>query len=152
MHQTTNVQQRFWRNCQAGIPAEVILGSPKSPQCKNLGICRIQLERTLPLLSCKNRTMAYLRIDQPTGRLLLHFVNSSITEQCAAYFFASGSFHITEDYILPQAVAAALCPDWQTKDCRIKSGSYPVLNDDHFVSVSVRVAAKPQSEPLVQAA
>lgn len=152
MHQTINAQQKFWRNCQAGIPAEVILGSPKSPECKNLGICRIQLERTLPLPSCKNRTIAYLRVDLPTGRLLVHFLNSSITDECAAHFFKSGVFHISEDYILSPEVVSALYPGQRIKNCRIRSGNYPVLNDDHFVSLSVRVTTKAESGVLLLAA
>lgn len=139
MHQHTSSTQHFWRNCQAGTPAEVILGSPKTPHCKNLGICRIQLEHTLAFPSCRNKIAAYLRVDEPTGRLLIHFLKSSVSAECADYFFSGGVFRVEDDYVLSAEVASALLVGEPIGDCRLLKGIYPVLSDDHFLTISVKL-------------
>lgn len=132
--------EHFWRSCQTGILADVILGSPKSQNCKDFGICRIALELGAYQQICHNRALAYFRIDPPTSRLLVHFLSCSIDTECAAYFFRAGTFRMDEDYELPQDVAQALAMDKNAPSFRIEKGSYPALIDDHFHTVSLRLA------------
>jgi len=132
--------QQFWRNCQSGIPAEVILGSPKTAGCKNLGICQIKLEQTRPQANCDNRTVAYLRIDQPTGRLLIHFLHQSMSEGCLNYFFGKGLFRMKDGFVLPTSVSSALMLTSERGACRVEKGDYLILNDDHFLTVSLRLS------------
>jgi hypothetical protein len=138
---STNYFHQFWRNCQAGTPAEVILGSPKTRHCINFGICRVSLEQGQLSEFCDNKTVAYLRIDQPTNRLLLHFLSCSFTDNCEERFFASGTFKMDGDYLLPKEISSALTNSEDPTNYRIEKGTYPILIDDHFHTVSLRISA-----------
>lgn len=152
MHQSISPNQQYWRNCQAGVPAEVVLGSPKTPHCKHLGICRMNLERDSSRLSCKNSLLAYLRVDAPTGRLLIHFVAESITPSCAEYFFSGGVFTLPDDFQLPAGVVAALNLDPRAADYRLQKGRYLVLDDDYFATISLRLTSVARAEVRALAA
>lgn len=152
MHQSISIYQQFWRNCQAGTPAEVILGSPKTPHCKNLGICQIRLEQTTPQLNCENRAIAYLRIDRPTGRLLIHFLKKSMSKGCINYFFGAGHFKMKDDFLLPEGVSSALILKKKGMTYRVEKGDYLILSDDHFLTVSLRLSAASESKQVALAA
>lgn len=152
MHPSISPNQQYWRNCQAGIPAEVVLGSPKTPNCERLGICRMNLERNSSRLTCKNSLLAYLRIDIPTGRLLIHFVAESISPSCAEYFFKNGVFMLPDDFQLPAGVVTALNLDLQAADYRLQKGKYLVLNDDYFSTISLRLTSVARAEVMALAA
>lgn len=150
---STNSFNQFWRNCQAGIPAEVILGSPKTRHCKNFGIYRVSLEPGQLSGFCNNTTVAYLRIDRPTKRLLLHFLSCSFNESCGQRFFASGAFRMDEGYLLPGEITTALTGNEQPKALCIEKGTYPILTDQHFHTVSLRIStAAAAREVMVLAA
>lgn len=152
-HPSTNTFHQFWRNCQAGTPAEVILGSPKTRHCKNFGICRVSLEQDQLSGFCDNKTIAYLRIDQPTNRLLLHFLSCSFNDNCGERFFACGDFRMDDDYLLPKEISSVLTNSEDTTSYRIEKGTYPILIDEHFHTVSLRIsAAVAIQEALVLAA
>jgi hypothetical protein len=152
-HPSMNSFNQFWRNCQAGTPAEVILGSPKTRYCKDFGICRVSLEQVQFSGFCDNKTVAYLRIDHPTNRLLLHFLSCSFNENCKNRFFARGEFRMDDDYLLPLEISTALTnSESPTKHC-IEKGTYPILIDEHFHTVSLRISvAAAHLEPMVLAA
>ena len=152
MYQTMSAYQQFWRNCQSGIPAEVILGSPKTPRCKNLGICQIRLEQTSPQANCENRAVAYLRIDKPTGRLLIHFLNQSMSQGCLNYFFGQGVFKMKDGFILPTSVSSALMLNSERGACRVEKGDYLILSDDHFLTVSLRLSVGIERQQIALAA
>lgn len=136
-----NSFHQFWRNCQAGIPAEVILGSPKTRHCKDFGICRVSLEQSQLSGFCDNKTVAYLRIDPPTNRLLLHFLSCSFNEACEQRFFAEGEFRMDGDYLLPNEITTVLLNKEKPESYLIEKGSYPILIDEHFHTVSLRLSA-----------
>jgi hypothetical protein len=140
---------QFWRNCQAGIPAEVILGSPKTRHCKNFGICRVSLEHGQISGFCDNKTVAYLRIDPPTNRLLLHFLTCSFNESCDQRFFAGGEFRMDEDYLLPNEIISALLNKKEPETYLIEKGHYPILIDEHFHTVSLRISAATEIQRAV---
>jgi len=145
MHRSYPFFQQYWRECQAGIPAEVILGSPKSKDCENFGICRVSLEQGQIRGFCDNKTIAYLRIDPPTNRLLIHFLSCSFNTDCAQRFFREGTFRIDDDYYLPQEITRALTNAETISNFRIAKGLYPMLIDDHFHTVSLRLARVSES-------
>lgn len=139
-HPSSNTFNQFWRNCQAGIPAEVVLGSPKTRHCKNFGICRVSLEQDQLSGFCDNKTVAYLRIDQPTNRLLLHFLSCSFNNNCGERFFSRGDFRMDDDYFLPKEVSSVLTNNEASINYRIEKGTYPILIDEYFHTVSLRIS------------
>lgn len=140
MHQSISLFQQFWRECQSGTPAEVILGSPKMKDCKNFGICRVSLEKSQSSRFCDNKTVAYLRLDQLTGRLLIHFLSCSFNSDCADRFFQTGNFRMDDHYFLSKEITAALSLDQAQSSFYIEKGNYPILADDHFHTVSLRLS------------
>lgn len=152
MHQSSPLFQQYWRECQAGTPAEVILGSPKVEHCKNFGICRVSLEQGRVQGFCNNKTTAYLRIDPPTNRLLVHFLSCSFNDECAERFFQEGVFRMDEDYHLPLNISRALTNSETVASYRIEKGNYPLLVDDHFHTVSLRLARIVFATQVVQLA
>lgn len=131
--------QQYWRNCQSGIPAEVILGSPKTEKCDNFGICRVSLDLNSNLGGCGNTTVAYLRIDPPTNRLLIHFLSCSLNDEVTTRFFESSTFRMDDDYYLPKNVGRSLTVGSTPKEYCIEKGNYPILADEHFHTVSLRL-------------
>lgn len=89
---------------------------------------------------CGNVTVAYLRIDPPTNRLLVHFLSCSLNEESAARFFKSTTFRMDDDYYLPKDVARSLTAGGAPKEYCIEKGDYPILVDDYFHTVSLRLA------------
>jgi len=153
MHQSISLFQQFWRECQSGTPAEVILGSPKMKDCKNFGICRVSLEKSQSNRFCDNKTVAYLRIDIPTGRLLIHFLTCSFNADCADRFFRAGNFRMDDHYFLSKEIANALSLDRAQQSFYVEKGNYPILIDEHFHTVSLRLSNTEASEiPMALAA
>lgn len=153
MHQSISLFQQFWRECQSGTPAEVILGSPKMKDCKNFGICRVSLEKSHDNRFCDNKTAAYLRVDPLTGRLLIHFLSCSFNTDCAERFFQTGNFRMDEDYFLSKEMADALSLDRTKTSFYVEKGNYPILIDDHFHTVSLRLSNTEASDiPMALAA
>jgi hypothetical protein len=137
---------QFQRNCQEALPAEVVLGSPKTKDCRNFGICRIRMNTTGLSKECRS-VQAYLRIDLPTGRLLLHFVTGSLATPCAMRHFANNSFRIEEDFQIPMPVVKALALDGGYQSIFMEKGIYPTMQDANFYTVSIRL--RRQARPTV---
>ncbi len=135
---SNNYYQQYLRACQAGLPAEIVLGSPKSETCKDLGVCRIYLEgRPADRQPCGEPVSAYLRVDRQTGRLLVHFLECSINPAVRDAHFRDDRFRVTDGYRLDPSVVAAL--GLPAGNHRIYPGSYPVMDDEHLLTVSLRL-------------
>ncbi|MBB4078464.1 hypothetical protein GGR28_001077 [Lewinella aquimaris] len=129
----------YLRHCRSGISVEVRLGSPESPNCSGLGICGIEPESVLSTTSQSNGVRGYLRIDPPTGRLLIHFTNESLGEEIRQKHFPPAGFSLGHEVQLPNWLVAALrLPAGRH---RIEAGSYPTLDDGTFTTLSVRISA-----------
>ena len=141
--------EQYLRECQAGLPVEIILGSPRSENCRDLGVCRIYMEGQLPdSPPCANRLAAYLRLEPHTERLLIHFLSCGVTPDIRRDHFPDDRFRVTDAYRFTPAVCAALRLP-AGRSFRIYPGNYPVLDDGHLLTVSARigersVATRPQ--------
>ncbi|MTB50705.1 hypothetical protein [Lewinella sp. W8] len=102
-------------------------------------MCKIHLEPSVQDCQCDNLVAAYLRLDPPTGRLLLHFLGCSISPDCRQRFFANRSFRIEDDFPLPIPVMDAL--NLGGHSFYLERGDYPLLEDDHFLTVSLRLGS-----------
>ena len=131
--------QEYLLRCQAGVPAEVTLGSPRSRDCADLGVCRVQLENEVrSCTDCSAVATAYLRIDPPTGRLLIHILACSLSEEDRAFHFGDDYLTVDHSYQLSAAVRRAIgLPEG---DYRISPGNYPILDDEDLLTVSVGLA------------
>ncbi len=88
---------------QGAVPTEIDLGSPRNPDCRNYGICRIFfLNRTsfniLPAC-CSNRASGYLRKWGQSGVEVI-FRKGSMSAATFEKHFGSGWFYVTDAYEL----------------------------------------------------
>ena len=127
----------YLARCRSGVHLHVKLGSPRLQHCRGVGICELTID-DLPGGDCGCCTTAYARIDEPTGRLLLHFDPTGLPEAVRRRHFSGGSFTIETAYELPAAVRARLHLPPGT---RIGRGTYPCLEDDLFLTLSLRLTA-----------
>lgn len=138
MCQQSNSYNNYLLNCQEGILTQVTLGSAKFSDCRNLGICRMDMMPKISNSGCENCLPGYLRLDLPTGRLLLHFVASSVDQKIYQRFFQKQTFRMDEDFLLPANIVKLLKLPQRT--VIIEQGAYPVLNDDRFLTLSLRIS------------
>ena len=87
--------------------------------------------------SCATVLLAYLRLDRPTGRLLLHFDTGAITEAVRQHHFPADRFRVPCSYRLPSWVVRGL--ELPAAVYRIVPGRYPTLGDEAFTTLSVRI-------------
>lgn len=137
MCQQSQLNYQYLHNCQEGIFTQVTLGSAKFSDCRNFGICRMNLMPGINNTRCKNCLYAYLRQDLPTGRLLLHFISSSVDQKIHKRFFSKQAFCMEDDFVLPTAIANKL--KLTNSTVIIEQGTYPVLEDDRFLTLSLRI-------------
>ncbi len=137
MHHLHAIFSDYHAACHRGLRLSVQLGSPRSGDCSSVGICNLQPPDYLPRQSCATVLPAYLRLDRPTGRLLLHFDTSAITKTVRQQHFAADRFRVPCSYRLPSWVVRGL--ELPAGVYRIVPGEYPVLGDDAFTTLSVRV-------------
>ena len=144
------INTQYLDDCQTGILTQVTLGSPKFLDCRNFGVCRMRAISEVTNTGCSNCLTGYLRIDIPTGRLLLHFPIFLISGKLHQRFFNNQLFRMDDDFVIPPTIAKNL---GYTKDVVIiERGTYPILNDEHFLTLSLRlsvVATKLADLPLV---
>ena len=138
MCQQSKSYYHYLLNCQEGIFTQVTLGSAKFSDCRNFGICRMNLMPEPNNSGCKNCLYAYLRLDPPTGRLLFHFIFSSVDQKNYQRFFSKEIFRMEDDFVLPVAIANKL--NFTNRPVIIERGTYPVLKGDRFLTLSLRVS------------
>lgn len=123
--------------CQRGVLAEVVLINPDANE-KQRGVCRVYLAGEQFLIpSGTDRVSAYLRLDSYHGRLLIHFLDCSLSAEVREKHFSSGSFLMKESYPIGGTVAREL--GLAEGDYWINAGSYPVLDDGELLTISASV-------------
>lgn len=136
MISSDSAYQLYLRDCQAGVPVEVVLGSPDHENCAYFGVCKIfftSQARILP--ACVDRVSAYLRWDGPTERVLLHFIAATITDDVRDRHFINGFFRIEAAYELEEEVRYEL---GLAEGVALQPGRYPVMDDEDLLTVSLR--------------
>lgn len=134
----TTPYARYLAACRGGLRAEVRLGSPRHPDCGGHGICSILLPAaTAALPPCPARLPAYLRVDAPTGRLLLHLDRTALAPQLYRRHFPDGRLWLPGPVPLPAEVLHAL---GQPGPRCLPPGRYPTLEDEHFITLSLPLA------------
>lgn len=128
----------YIQECQTGILADVVLGNPKA-ECCGSGICHIHIgPHAMSPEACNGiNLLAFIRMDDVHGRLLIHFLTDSIDEQCLQEHFINSSLVLSEDFELPIALTTRL--NYLHQVLTIKAGEYPLLNDGLFSTISVRL-------------
>ena len=134
---TISPYDRYLASCRRGHRLGVLLGSPRLGGCRGQGICDMVLDDELHRHNCPRFARAYARVDPLTGRLLLHFVNASIDAETELIHFHDGSFTVEHAYALPRRIARSL--DLPPGEYRIASGNYPLLEDEEFTTLSLRI-------------
>ncbi|THH42074.1 hypothetical protein [Neolewinella litorea] len=130
----------YHRACRSGLSVDVRLGSPDLRNCAGLGICSILLREEMPARpACPDGLPAYLRLEPVTGRLLLHLLTAAVTPFLHRRHFPDGCLTLPQDYALPRALTDALGLPEGPHD--IAAGTYPILQDEVFVTCSFRLGA-----------
>ena len=137
MHHLHAIFSDYHAACRRGLRLSVQLGSPRSVDCSSVGICRMQPPDYLPRKSCATVLLAYLRLNRPTGRLLLHFDATAITEAVRQQHFPADRFRVPCSYRLPSWVVRGL--ELPAAVYRIVPGGYPALGDGEFITLSVGI-------------
>lgn len=137
MYALSSPYANYLARCRSGFMLYVKLGSPRLRDCRGVGICEISIDDQAGA-DCKCCINAFARIDGPTGRLLLHLDPNSLSTAVRKQHFGGGSFTVETAYPLPEVVSTSLKLPQGT---RIGRGTYPCLEDEHFLTLSLRVAA-----------
>ncbi len=127
--------ERYLRNCQSGLRLRLRLGSPRLPDCGGIGICRMEMDTDEARDACPNSLTAYCRLDEPTGRLLLHIDSDTLTPKMQSRHFRGGYLRIPLPFVVPAWVQEWL--EVGNTRPRIPAGNYPVLDDGTFLTVSL---------------
>ncbi len=140
MHPPTTPYLTYLRACRSGLRVMIRLGSPDHEDCRYLGICEMVAEDRLTPGGCPSTCVpAYLRMDVPTGRLLLHVDDRAITPAIRKLHFPPPGFTVLRPYFLPTRIGDQLgLPE---PDYRIATGTYPVLDDGTFTTLSLRLVS-----------
>ena len=123
----------------SGLYAQVRLGSPRFSDCRGVGICAILLDTDpTPRPACRDWCRVWLEVDRPTGRLLLAFDRTTVTERTFDHHFASGRLKIQQAYRLPNILADRLSLPENGRE--IRTGAYPVLEMPDILLASCRLS------------
>lgn len=141
-----NTYSSFLRQCRSGIEAEVLLGSPKYEDCRDLGICKVYTESLRRTCDCQHWVSAYLRVDAPTLRLLLHIRAASISDSTRDIFFPTSGFVVQHPYRLKTSLIDQL--GLEGEEILIAPGNYPILAVDDFTLLSLRLVGVTDSRQL----
>jgi len=144
------INAQYLDNCRTGTLTQVTLGSPKFLDCRNFGICRMRAISEITHAGCNNCLVGYLRVDIPTGRLLLHFPIFLIEGKLHQRFFNNQLFRMDDDFVVPKSIARSL--GFRKEMVTVERGTYPILNDEQYLTLSLRVSAavtKMENLPLV---
>jgi hypothetical protein len=132
MYTTSSTYPLFLANCQRGVPVEVYFGQRGQHQQIDL---RLYNESRKDIITAS--VLAYARIDRPTGRLLVHFLRQSLPAQQLVSAFSRNQLSISSEGTIAPAAARLLgLPEGHYT---LPTGQYPVLTDDHFATVSLRL-------------
>ena len=111
---------------RSAVPTEVDLGNPRSPDCCNFGICRINFWNgkafNLMPSCCPNRAHGYLRRWEEHGIELI-FPKENMSASTFEKHFESGWFLVMDAYELSMDMAERLGIAGFT----FEPGRYPVL-------------------------
>ncbi len=111
------------------VPAEVDLGSPRNPDCRNFGICRINFwnGKSLNLMPscCPNRAIGFVRRWEQNGIELI-FPKENMASATLEKHFGSGWFVVEDTYPLPVDMAGRL----GIAGFDFQPGRYPILEMD----------------------
>ncbi len=141
MHSLITPYLTYLRDCRAGLGVMVRLGSPEYTDCSSLGICELFVEDHLSTGRCRSTCVpAYLRLDTPTGRLLLHFENRAISVEIRRHHFPRGGFTVLHPYHLPPRFVEDL--QLEGGPYQIEGGTYPLLDDGTFTTLSLRLTMR----------
>ncbi|WP_020567425.1 hypothetical protein [Neolewinella persica] len=134
-----NAYNLFLQNCQNGVLVEMNLVSKVSSSLEYA----ISLKGEILPDNRSNKVMAYLRTDLQTGRLLIHFIRSSIFMEPQSRYFFNDFFTAPTNLSLSPLVVKAL--GWKRGEYHLRKGSYPMLDEAGFCTVSGRVGS-PQKD------
>lgn len=128
-----NSYQQFLRSCRSGLPVKIVLS------LKGLlpTIYPIHLKGEYAQAGHSSTVLAHLQFDQPTGRLLIHFLRPSIVSARQESYFKNDVFRASGDHFFSPGVTKSL--GWETGKYHLLKGLYPILEDQDFYTVSVRV-------------
>ena len=134
--------------CRNGLRAEARLGSPRLRNCAGIGICSIEPVRAPKLRpACGPSIPAFVRLDAPTGRLLLHLESCAISPMLRRRHFADGLLRVADACRLSATLVTDLgLPE---EPFYIAPGRYPVLDDGTFLTLSLALAREEALAPTV---
>lgn len=117
------------------IPTEVDLGNPRSKDCLNFGICRINFYHgkgfnILPSC-CPNRAYGFIRLNE-RYRVELVFPKENMAPATLEKHFGSGWFTLEEAYALPKQIAEEL----GLSSFIFQPGRFPVWEENETLHVS----------------
>ena len=111
---------------EAEVPAEIDFGNPRYPDCRFLGICRINYRNRAAFnimpSCCPNRAQGYLRRWEETGVELV-LPKENMSPATLERHFSSGWFTIMDAYSLSTDIAQRL----GINGFAFEPGRYPVL-------------------------
>jgi len=136
MQHPTSTYAHYLSACRSGLRLSVRLGSPRSGDCSSLGICEVFLDRGSDR-NCPDLVTAYASIDAHTGRLLLHIDTATLTGSARKRHFPRSGFRVEQAYLFPTPVSEAL--GLSGTRYRIAVGTYPTLEDDGLIILSLRL-------------
>lgn len=139
--------QNYLHKAQRGILSEVVFGNPQNG-CSSMGVCKVHIgpdfvnsHKSLTNRGCGcKKAIAFIRSEQPE-RLLIHFLNYSLSPAKKRKFFPGDRFVVEVEFPLPGVLNRAL--GLGEKAFSIQPDHYPTQNDGIYHTVEVNLKAKP---------
>lgn len=135
--------QNHLHKAQRGILSEVVFGNPQNG-CSSMGVCKVHIgpswqneSNSLVNSSCGcKKAIAFIRSEQP-GRLLIHFLNYSLSPAKKRKFFPGDRFVVEVEFPLPEVLNRAL--GLGKTQFYIQPDHYPTQNDGIYHTIEVEI-------------
>lgn len=122
----------YWNRCRKGLPVS-FSGRP------GRGLI-LRLESAAVVKNAAS--LVYARLDEPTGRLLLHFVRTAQLIEHAS--FKNDVLQVPVNSVISPSVARLLRLPGDRY--HLRPGNYPLLTDEQFSTASVRLIRMQRAE------
>lgn len=134
----SDIATNFRATCSDSLPVEVTLGSPRDKNCRHQGICRIHLRGNSPAVDCPTAATidGHVRLDDTTGRLLIHFHVDTLGTDVRAFHFPRNVLTVPYAYALSPTIRERLGLTTD-QDYHILPGRYPALAAFDYLTLSL---------------
>ena len=118
---------------QKSIYVSIRFGNPTSGDCRNFGICKMEVFEDTVTEFQKQTGYALARLISLSDKLQILFEKSSMTKKCQELYFGKGIFLIESKVIIENH----LCRRLKIKDISLQVGRYKVTETSTSYTIEI---------------